>query len=73
MITKELAVSLRPGTILHHTSLKNADGTPSRFRVYGKCQTWKTRPNQFRLPTKHGLKTHIQITETIADQFVVAS
>ena len=57
MITKSIAISLKPGQILHHISLKNADKTPMRVRVNGAVKTWKTRPDHFRIPVKHGLKT----------------
>lgn len=58
MITKEIAVSLTHGQTLYHLVEKCADGkTPLRCRVNGKCQTWKTRPDEFKLPVKHGLRT----------------
>jgi hypothetical protein len=72
-ITKEVALSLRSGTILHHTSFKNRDGTPARFRVSGKCRTWKTRPTEWYLPVKHGLRTHFRITPEVAGQFEIVS
>lgn len=55
MITKEMAVSAKGGTIFYHETLKNADGSPLRGRVNGACKTWKTRPHDFRLPMKHGM------------------
>lgn len=55
MITKEIAVNLKYRNILHHKSLKNADGSPLRCRVNGKCKTWVTRPTDFRLPVKYGM------------------
>jgi hypothetical protein len=57
MITKETAVRLRYRDILEHVSLKNADGTPLRCRVNGKCKTWVTRKDAFRLPAKYGLNS----------------
>ena len=57
MITKEIALSLHSGQTLHHKTVKMADGkTPMRVRVNGKCKTWKTRPDDFKLPVKHGLR-----------------
>lgn len=67
MITKAIALTLRHGEILHHVSQKNADGSPQRWRVSGRCQTWKRDPNRFRLPIKHGLYNHDAVTETTAD------
>lgn len=63
MIDKTVAVSLYSGQTLYHKKLRSADGTPTRCRVNGKCQTWKTRPDEFKLPVKHGLKTCFYITE----------
>jgi hypothetical protein len=63
MITKSIATSVPLGTIFEHNTLQNADGTPLRCRVNGKCKTWKTRPEEFRLPVKHGLKTCFYLTQ----------
>jgi len=50
-----------------HRSQRNADGTPVRCRVNGKLKTWKTRPDSFRLPVKHGIKQCFYLTpENIA-------
>mgnify|MGYP006958860388 CR=1 FL=1 len=62
MITKEIAQGLRYRQELQHKSVRNADGTPARCRVNGKCQTWKTRPEDFSLPVKHGLRDCFYIT-----------
>ena len=62
MITKEIALSLEYRATLHHVREKNSDGSPVRCRVNGKCKTWKTRPNDFQLPVKHGLKHCFYIT-----------
>lgn len=72
MITKEQAVTLGlNGGTLHHMTKKNSDGTPIRCRVNGKCQTWKTRPLEFRLPVKHGLRNTFQITQDNAHEWEV--
>ena len=63
MITREIAMNLSHGQILHHVKLKNADGTPLRARVNGVCKIWKTRPRDFRLPMKHGLRECFYITQ----------
>lgn len=55
MITKAQALTLKHGSILHHVSRKNSDKTPMRVRVSGKVQTWKTRPDEFKIPVKYGL------------------
>lgn len=55
-----------------HETLKNSDGTPLRARKNGKIQLWKTRPGEFRLPCKHGLKTCFDITHENAHNWRVA-
>jgi len=69
MISKHTATSLGHRCELHHVKLKNADGTPVRCRVNGACKTWKTRPDDFRLPVKHGLKHCFYITPANAAQW----
>lgn len=53
MITKEQAMT---HSHFHHVTAKNSDGTPVRCRANGTCKTWKTRPDDFRLPVKYGIK-----------------
>jgi len=55
MINKQQAMSAKHGDIFYHRTMRNADGTPMRVRVTGRCKTWKTRPDDFRLPVKHGM------------------
>ena len=69
MITKEIAVNAASGTIFYHKTLKNADGTPLRARVNGKCKTLKRTPNYFRLPMKHGLRDCFYIDNGNAHDF----
>jgi hypothetical protein len=70
MITKQMAESAGYRTIFHHVTLKNADGTPVRCRVNGACKTWVTRPSEFRLPVKYGLKQCFYITQDNASEWV---
>ena len=67
MITLEQAKNLKYGQILHHAINENADGTPQRWRVNGKPKTWKTRPNEVKVPVKHGLYNYDYITENDLD------
>lgn len=39
-----------------------------KWRRNGATKTWKTRPDEFRIPVKHGLRDHGYITEAIAAQ-----
>jgi hypothetical protein len=58
-VTREVAMYHRGE--FPHVHLKNRDGTPVRCRVTGACKTWKTRPTEFRLPVKHGLRDSFYI------------
>lgn len=58
MITKDQATSLIHGTQLFTDLDQNADGSPARWRVTGKCKVWKTRPEEFSVPLKHGMYTY---------------
>jgi len=59
-LTKAQAMT-QPHTV-YHKKLRNSDGTALRARSNGKCQTWKTRPAEFKLPVKHGLRDTFYIT-----------
>lgn len=74
MITKDIAKNLRGGTELRHKKLKNADGISAvRCRVNGQCKVWATRPNDFKLPVKYGLKDCFYITpDNAADWETIA-
>ena len=63
------AKKLQYGQHVCHKTDKNADGTPQRFKVNGKPQTWKTRPNEVRVPLKRGLYEYTAMTEHDLDQF----
>lgn len=62
MITREQALQLKHGDILYHIAHVNADGSPARWRVTGKVQTWKTRPDHFKIPVKNGLRHYSYVT-----------
>lgn len=73
MITKQIAVASTGGMIFHHVTAKNSDGTPQRCRVNGQCKIWKTRPEDFRLPVKHGMYTCFYITPANMDEWLTDS
>lgn len=54
-LTLEQAVALQLGQVVYHRYLTNADGTPQVWRVNGKVKTWKTRPNNIRVPLARGM------------------
>lgn len=61
MINKQIAENLKHGTELYSSLRKDSRGNPAKVRVSGKCQTWKTRPNDFSLPVKFGLYESFRI------------
>ena len=46
-----------PNLTFWHRCILNSDGTPARCRANGQLKLWKTRPSNFSLPVKYGLKT----------------
>ncbi len=64
MITKSEALILR-----HGQELVSSTGT--KFRVNGKCQTWKTRPEEFRLPLKYGFRGRHEVNHYNAQDFSI--
>ena len=76
MITKEQAVALGIGTLRAtiysmHESYSNHPQWPKVVRPSGRCKTWKTRPNEFRLPVKYGFYQSMYITERNAEDFTL--
>jgi hypothetical protein len=47
--------------------------TVTRVRPSGRCQTWKTRPDAFRLPVKYGMYESSAITQDNASDWHLAS
>lgn len=86
MITKEQAIALGNGTLrgdIHCEVVRSCNKTIGpkggehvsvvRVRPSGRCQTWKTRPDEFRLPVKYGLYESSAITEQNMESFHMAS
>jgi len=70
MITKSHATNAQHGTNFWHATLTNVDGkTPQMVRVTGKCKTWKTRPDEFKLPVARGMYEHGYITHETAEDW----
>lgn len=42
-------------------------------KVNGALKTWKTRPNEYRLPVKHGLRGYGEVTPDTISQFHLES
>lgn len=45
----------------YHVTSRNRQGEAHRVRPSGKLQTWKTRPDDFRLPVKFGMYQSLDI------------
>ncbi len=70
MLTQEQAAGFYKGKKLYHKTARNADGTAKRCRVNGKLKTWKTRPDDWQLPVKHGLYDYFYITPSNASEWL---
>jgi hypothetical protein len=71
MITKELAQSLKIGTVLYHKTIKNSGKTPYKCKITGKCKIWKTRHLDFSLPVKQGLRNSFYIYQGNAAEWSI--
>ena len=61
-ITLEQAKNVTWNDSFEHDTLKNADGTPMRFRLNGAVKTWVRDTSRIRIPVKHGLYDYGVIT-----------
>lgn len=68
-ITLEQAKNLHFGQVLTRDTHLASTGRPQRWRVNGKPQTWKTRPDEVRVPVKWGLYVYDSITENDLDDY----
>lgn len=79
MVTKFQAAEFHHGTELHYTGKHDCarhvgprGGVTVRItsvRVSGRCQTWKTRPDEFRVPVKYGMYESSELTHRNAADF----
>lgn len=70
MVTQEQAASVRE---FHFEGRGPCTTKVERWRANGAIKTWVTRPGEFRLPIKWGLRSYDYLTHENADQFHVAS
>jgi hypothetical protein len=68
-LTLEHAKALSYGETIYHRTLRNADGTPQRFRVNGKPKVWKRSPQRVQVPLKRGLWEYDYLTEDDLQDF----
>lgn len=64
MVTKEEAMT---ANAFHENHVEG--GKVYRWRRNGKTQTWKTRPDEFKVPVKYGLYQYAYITDANAHMF----
>lgn len=57
----------------HEDVPRRKDGSCYVWRRNGATQTWKTRPDEFRVPVKYGLYEYGQIREYDAERFHTAA
>lgn len=69
-MTRDDAVNANLRQTFYHARERNRDGTAVRCRVTGACKTWKTRPEDFKLPVKYGLKMSFYITPANAKDWL---
>lgn len=62
MVSKDNCVNSYYRQNFYHQTLRDSRGFPVVCRINGKCKTWKTRLDDFRLPVKYGLKECFYIT-----------
>jgi len=67
-VTKDNQEGVR---MFYHISCKNKDKTPVRARRNGKTKTWKTRPNDFKIPVKYGLRDCFYITQDNCHEWTI--
>ena len=83
MVTKEQAIKAGNGwdrTEFHYGKCSKRIGprggvkhSIERWRSNGKCKTWKTRPEEFRLPIKYGLNIYSYLDNNSCEDFHLAS
>ena len=68
-VTKFVCMSAHYNQEFYSRLERTRTGFPLRVRVSGKCKTWRSRPNEFRLPVKFGLNQSLYITHDNAGEY----
>ena len=63
-ITLDEAKNVYHGYMFHHVSDRNADGSPTRWKVNGAVKRWKRTPDRIQIPVKHGLYAYDYVTNS---------
>lgn len=66
MIDKAVALTLQYRQEVHYPT---SSGQCAKARVNGAVKTWKTRPDDFRLPLKVGFRGFAEIRQYNQDEF----
>ena len=70
MITLEQAKNLKWRQEIYHNHYRQNGGkTPETWRVNGQVKTWKTRPNEVKVPIKHSLYSFSYLTHNDLNEF----
>lgn len=67
-----LAALASPGNTVFHYAPACTPKRIERWRVNGAIKLWKTRPMEFRLPIKFGLRSYYYITDLNCGEFHLA-
>lgn len=62
VLTLERVKAVKYRDLFYMLFERNSDKTPRRWRVNGQVKTWKTRPEEIRIPIKHGLYDYGYLT-----------
>ena len=75
MVTRDqaIAASNEWGRVVFHYAPACTAKRIERWRVNGAIKLWKTRPEEFRLPIKYGLRSYSYLTDSNAHEFHLAS
>jgi hypothetical protein len=65
----EEAKALEVGQVIYDNILRNADGTPMKWKVIGKPKTWKGQPNRVQVSLKRSLFQYDLMTENSLSEF----
>lgn len=68
-VTKEW-LAANPSSLLWHRTSRNRKGQAHSVRQSGRLKTWKTRPDDFRVPWKFGLYENGEVTHNNAHEWL---
>jgi hypothetical protein len=57
--------------VFAHKTITKKDGSLATARRNGTTKTWKTRPNDFKIPVKYGLRDCFYITQDNAHEWKI--